>query len=134
MSPSRALLLALAALVVVLVALLIPGCGKGPVTFDNGVLLLKLDEYRIVPSDVRVRVGKVTIVATDTGVLTHNVKVQSFSDDQQGNPVDYGGTATAHPGQTVTKSLVLRPGRYRLVCTVANHQNLGQFGTLTVTG
>jgi uncharacterized cupredoxin-like copper-binding protein len=37
------------------------------------------------------------------------------------------------PGQTAAPvKVTLAPGEYRLVCTIANHDDLGQFGTLTV--
>jgi hypothetical protein len=72
-------------------------------------------------------------VATDTGRLTHNLVVESITDDPT-KQVVYGRTDTAHAGQTVTERdpLVLKPGRYRLACTIANHENLGQYGTLIV--
>ena len=30
--------------------------------------------------------------------------------------------------------VTLLPGEYRLVCTIANHDDLGQYGTLKVQG
>jgi hypothetical protein len=37
------------------------------------------------------------------------------------------------PGQTAAPvKITLAPGDYRLVCTIANHDDLGQFGTLKV--
>ena len=48
------------------------------------------------------------------------------------HPREYARSRTAHPGETVVARAVLRPGRYRLVCTLANHDNLGQYGVLIV--
>ena len=67
------------------------------------------------------------------GQLTHNLVVESITDDPT-KEVVYGRTDTAHPGETVTERdpITLKPGRYRLACTISNHENLGQYGTLTV--
>jgi hypothetical protein len=32
----------------------------------------------------------------------------------------------------VRTAVTLKPGKYRLVCTIANHDNLGQYGELKV--
>jgi len=112
------------------VALLCSGCGGGgTVRVPGSKVTLRLDEYRILPHTVSVRPGRIKIVATDTGVLTHNVRIQSLT---PGTPVIFGTTPTAHPGQTVSAKITLRPGRYRLVCTLGNHADLGQIATLVV--
>jgi uncharacterized cupredoxin-like copper-binding protein len=46
---------------------------------------------------------------------------------------DYGDpTKTLFPGETGQTTVDLGPGKYRLVCTIANHDNLGQYGELKV--
>jgi hypothetical protein len=113
----------------------IAGCGGEPaaVTVRGDTVRVTLDEYRIHPQNIRVHAGRIHLVATDTGRLTHNLVVESITDDPT-KQVVYGRTDTAHAGQTVTERdpLVLKPGRYRLACTIANHENLGQYGTLIV--
>ena len=55
--------------------------------------------------------------------------------DDADAPVDVPGgrTATMQPGQTGEPiKVTLAPGEYRLVCTIANHDDLGQYGELTV--
>ncbi|HEY8638174.1 MAG TPA: hypothetical protein VIL64_02945 [Solirubrobacteraceae bacterium] len=109
------------------------GCGGNGKLVASFTLDLRLDEFRIAPQDVRMHAGTIKIVAHDDGVLTHNVKVEFANrNDPEGNPIQIGGTPTAHPGQTVTGTVTLQPGRYRLVCTIANHEDLGQYGTLLV--
>jgi hypothetical protein len=103
------------------------------VRFPGSKVALQLDEYRILPRSVSVNAGRIKIVATDTGILTHNVRVQTMSSRSAGNPVIYGTTPTAHPGQTVTLKLALPPGHYKLLCTLGNHADLGQTATLLVT-
>ena len=129
MSRSRALMAVLGA------AAVAAGCGGEPaaVTVPGSTLRVTLDEYRIQPQNVRMTAGRIHLVARNTGQLTHNLVVESITDDPTKEKV-YGRTDTAHPGQTVTERdpITLKPGRYRLACTISNHENLGQYGTLTV--
>lgn len=114
-------------------ALPIGGCGDAPAAHDDaGVVTLRLDEYRIVPQRVRVPSGRFEIVATNRGVLTHNVAIVGPQRRPGQEVVQYARTATAHPGQTVRTEVRLKPGRYRMICSLANHDNLGQYGELIV--
>jgi hypothetical protein len=133
MAPRNRLLAAAAA---VLFAVWLPGCGGSePVEITTSVLRLRLDEYRIQPDHARVRAGRLKIIIYDAGVLTHNVKVESEEEtDAEGKPLVVGGTPTAHPGETVFGKVELAPGTYRLACTIANHDTLGQYGKLEVVG
>jgi uncharacterized cupredoxin-like copper-binding protein len=112
------------------------GCGGEPatVTLPTRTLRVQLDEYRIRPQNVQMKAGRIHLVAVDEGRLTHNLVIESITDDPT-KEVVYGRTDTAHPGQTATERdpIVLKPGRYRLACTIGNHANLGQYGTLIVT-
>ena len=111
------------------------GCGGEPaaVAVSGSTLRVKLDEYRIQPQNVRMKAGRIHLAATDDGRLTHNLVIESITDDPT-KEVVYGRTDTAHAGQTVTERdpITLKPGRYRLACTISNHENLGQYGTLSV--
>ena len=110
------------------------GCGgdDDAVVDRDGALQLKLDEYRILPSEITVRPGRIHIVARNEGVLTHNVVVQIPAESEEKKPAALGRTDTAHPGQTVTADVTLKPGTYRLACTIGNHVNLGQYAKLVV--
>jgi hypothetical protein len=111
------------------------GCGGEPaaVAVPGNTLRVKLDEYRIQPQNVRMKPGRIHLVAINEGRLTHNLVVESITDDPT-KQVVYGRTDTAHPGQTVRERdpITLKPGRYRLADTIGNHENLGQYGELTV--
>jgi uncharacterized cupredoxin-like copper-binding protein len=127
---SRASIAALGAVV-----LAVGACGGGddtPVRDKDATLQLTVDEYRIRPQALKVRPGRVHIVVRNHGKLTHNVKVESEPTGEAEPVVVFGGTPTAHPGETVSAKVVLSPGRYRLSCTIANHDNLGQYGVLEV--
>ena len=116
--------------------LVLAGCGgAGPFKTDRPQLKLTLDEYRIVPQDVVVKPGRMKFVVRNAGRLTHNLVIQ-IPPQKAGDPpepVPGGRVDTMQPGQTANPiKVTLAPGEYRLVCTIANHDDLGQFGTLKV--
>lgn len=113
-------------------ALLGPACGGDPVELESRTLRMRLDEYRLVPQDVKVRAGRLRIRATNAGRLTHNVRVVRLDPDDRESPgVELGGTETAQPGDTVNGTIDRVPaGEYRLICSIANHDDLGMYGTL----
>lgn len=118
-------------------ATVVAGCGDGPpdaVVDTDGTLRLRLDEYRISPVAIEVPDGRVEIAARNVGVLTHNVKVEEVVDEEGVTPELFGGTETMQPGESAPAvALRLVPGRYRLVCSIGNHENLGQYAELEVT-
>lgn len=112
------------------------GCGdEPPLTRVSGErVVVRLDEYRVLPEHIEVRAGRITFVATNVGELTHNVGVVQFEralgDDEDR---EYGKhTKTLFPSQTGETTVDLAPGKYRLICSVANHDNLGQYAELDV--
>ena len=115
-------------------AIALGGCGEPAIVpVANRTIGLKLDEYRILPKRVSAPAGQLRLIIRNIGVLTHNVAVETIpkvgSDDQ---PVQIVRTETVHPNQRAEVSFTIQPGTYRLVCTIANHDDLGQTGTLYV--
>jgi uncharacterized cupredoxin-like copper-binding protein len=112
------------------------GCGGGPsYTHDrDGVLKINLDEYRIRPESFEVPAGRIHLLATNTGRLTHNLAIESFEHETGVEAKQYGRTDTLHPGEHGSEQapITLRPGKYRLTCTIGNHDDLGQYGELKV--
>src|SRR3954451_9348989 len=106
-----------------LVVGLLAGCGSAKeVVSTDSTVRVRVDEYRLRPQKIRVMGPRVKIVLTDTGRLTHNVKVFSTTEvDVEDNPILLGGTTTAHPGETVTGVVRLKPGRYRLAFPGSQH-------------
>jgi len=123
-------------LLVALAALPVGGCGAD-VAYTRAPdhrVEVRLDEYRVLPEHLQVRAGRVTLVAHNEGRLTHNLAVvqleRPLGDEEEkgyGEP-----TKTLFPGETGQTTVALEPGKYRLVCTIANHDNLGQYGELKV--
>ena len=111
------------------------GCGDDDVyRTDRPVLRLTLDEYRIVPQNVVVRPGRTKAIVRNAGRLTHNLAIQ-IPEGPDGKPFDIPGgrVGTMQPGETGEPIKVTLAAReYRLVCTIANHDDLGQYGELKV--
>jgi uncharacterized cupredoxin-like copper-binding protein len=112
------------------------GCGGGPsyVHERAAVLRIQLDEYRIRPENFQVPAGRVHLRATNDGRLTHNLVVEAYQHETGEEPKLYGRTDTLHPGQSGSEQqpIVLKPGKYRLTCSIGNHDDLGQYGELKV--
>jgi len=121
-----------AALLAVL-ALALSGCGEGDeFRTDRPILRLKLDEYRVVPQNIVVQPGRMKFDVRNGGRLTHNLAIQ-IPEGPDGKPVEINRTATMQPGERAEPiKVTLLPGEYRLVCTIANHDDLGQYGALQV--
>jgi uncharacterized cupredoxin-like copper-binding protein len=131
MTGSRAI-----ALTAVPAALLAVGCGSNP-TYTREPdrrVVVTLDEFRVRPEHIQVKAGRMTIVARDRGRLTHNLEVVAFRRPKSGEQERQFGeaTKTLFPGQTDSTTVDLRPGKYRLICTISNHDNLGMWAELKV--
>jgi plastocyanin len=108
-------------------ALLVAGCGGDePVTAVHGRrLTVELDEFLIRPQAVTARPGRLTLTIVDRGRLRHSFRLWGPG----GEPVR---VTTLFPGDEAVRRARLAPGRYRMVCTVSNHAELGMTGILTV--
>jgi len=105
-------------LVVLSTMLLLSGCaGKGA---DEVRITAK--EMHFTPSTLHVTAGRHTIVVHDGGKLTHTFSLNAL-----------GREVTIHPGKTRTLQVDLRPGTYRYVCRILDHEGLGMHGVLRVS-
>lgn len=125
--------------VALMAALILPGLGGAEeVRSERPQVEFVVDEYTITPSKLSIRPGKIKFVIRNEGRLTHNVRVFTIADDEErGRPACRQrpcGTPTAQPGQRLADKLTLEPGVYRLTCTIGNHDDLGNHGTLVVEG
>lgn len=114
-------------------ALAVGGCGNAKlVKIDSTVLRLRVEEYKITPENVQVHAGRLKIVVVNTGISSHNVKVETTQPGPSGGPVVLGGTPVAHPREKVSGKVTLTPGTYKLLDTLSNHAELGDYATLIV--
>ena len=88
---------------------------------------MKGDEYSFDPGRVIVSGAppELRITLDNSGILAHNIRV--LDGDR-----DLGGVRSFPPGEQRSASVRLPPGKYRLVCTVGDHEELGMKGELEV--
>ena len=108
--------------------LLLGACGGGEerVRASDGTMDFELVDFRIVPQDVSApRGGELAFHVINRGRLPHNFHVKG----EGGSRVALS-TMLPREGSTAVKKLPR--GTYRIVCTIANHEELGMYGRLTV--
>jgi iron uptake system EfeUOB component EfeO/EfeM len=121
---ARRLLSAGAAAVVL--AIPIAGCGHAASVSSDRTLRVALSEYQVVPQNVQVSSGQLTIIVHNVGKMTHNLVVlQGTTRVDETQPI--------WPGTVSEMSVFLSPGKYTLASTLFSDQALGEYGTLTVT-
>jgi plastocyanin len=112
---------------VIAAALLLTGCGGAePVAHAQaGRVAVTLDEYLIAPQELSVPAGPVTFRVANHGRLRHSFRLWGAD----GEPL---AVKSLFPGDSATRTAVLAPGEYRMVCTIMNHAELGMTGRLVV--
>jgi uncharacterized cupredoxin-like copper-binding protein len=118
------------AIAAVLAAVALAGCGgvggpEFPAEVRGGRVEIVLDDFLIRPQNLRAEPGELTFVVTNRGRLGHNFRVR----DRQGEPV---AVTTLLPGDSASETVTLARGDYKMLCTVANHEQLGMTGRLVV--
>jgi plastocyanin len=110
------------------------GCADPtPVPVENRTIGMRLDEYRVMPQAVSAPAGRLRLIIRNLGIYPHNVAVETIPAIGSDEPVEeITRTATVHAGQRAEVRFSIKPGTYRLVCTIGNHDDLGQAGTLVV--
>jgi plastocyanin len=86
-----------------------------------------MTEYGFNPRDATVKPGTELTVRND-GQIAHNLTVERS--DSTGTKLL--GTDSFLGGRSKTLMIDLPPGRYKMVCTVPGHEQLGMVGTLRV--
>jgi plastocyanin len=120
-------------LVLCLSMTVIGGCGGGRAAVaTDRTIRFTLDEYRIVPQRIVAPAGRLRVVARNSGLLTHNLVIETNPGNPDAAPQSLRKLRTLHHGEQTQRTVTLKPGTYRLVCTIANHETLGQYGTLIV--
>jgi uncharacterized cupredoxin-like copper-binding protein len=120
-------MLLLRAIAVALAALAFGGCGgpEAPTEARDGRVEIELDDFLIRPQNVRAAPGRLTFDVSNRGRLGHNFRVRG----RDGEPVQ---VTTLLPGERASETVRLPRGEYKLLCTVANHEQLGMTGRLVV--
>jgi plastocyanin len=95
-----------------------------PAPKGGGTVTIGETEYKLIPAHATARAGAVSVVAKNTGTIVHTLEVE-------GNGVEKK-TGDISPGSSATLKASLKPGTYKMYCTVSGHKGLGMKGTLVV--
>ena len=109
-------------------ALALAACGdSGPaVTEHSGRFTVTLDEYLMRPQKIHVPHGApLTVTVVNHGRLGHTFRIRTRNHTVL-------KLTTIAPGRRQSRSFRLAPGTYRMFCALANHEELGMYGTLVV--
>ena len=114
-------------LVTLLALLALAGCGSAgaPVKADDRRAQITLDDYTIRPQDLTVKSGKLTVTVSNEGRLGHTFRIR-------GRNKNVLAFETLQPGETKSRTFRLGRGTYTMYCALANHEELGMYGTLVV--
>jgi hypothetical protein len=108
-------------------ALLATGCDRtDTVRAPQGIVFLRVRDYRYDHQNVRVRAGAITFAITNAGRDATNFRVRR-------GDRDLGSVATLAPGEYGTMTVSLRPGTYTMYSSLGRHEALGEYGRLIVT-
>ena len=115
-------------LVLVILALALGGCGDAgaPVRERGNAFTVRLDDYLIRPQELRIpERRRMTVTVVNQGRLGHTFRIRSVKHNVL-------RITTIKPGERASRSFQLAAGTYTMFCAVANHEELGMSGTLTV--
>jgi plastocyanin len=116
----------LPALLLLAAAAAMAGCASNEVAFRrDGVVHLVTDDYRLTPQAVRVPAGRVTFAVRNTGRQPHNLVITRRGRER-------ARLTTMFPGETERVTVRLARGTYRMSCSLAHHDVLGEYGTVSV--
>ena len=115
-------------LVLALCALALAACGGSgaAVRESSGHFKVTLDDYLIRPQNISVPKGQeLTAMVTNRGRLGHTFRIR-------GRNKNVLAFTTLQPGETRSRNFKLAKGKYTMYCALANHEELGMYGTLVV--
>jgi uncharacterized cupredoxin-like copper-binding protein len=102
----------------------------GTAAGGGGEETVKISEtdFKLDPEDPTVKPGEVTFDVTNDGDTLHNLEVEGPSGEAE-------LAEDLQPGDSGEFSVNLsEPGTYKMYCPVANHEDLGMVGEVTVKG
>jgi plastocyanin len=102
-------------------------CGDAPraTVVERGPLSLEQRDYRFKPQNLRARAGDVRMEVVNRGRLPHALQLRLEGRERLRIP-------TVLPGHRGAAAARLPAGRYRFACPIANHEELGMHGVLTL--
>ena len=112
---------------VLLMLALSAGCAQAPdeQRVRGGRVTIAQVDFRFQPQHIRAQRGRLTIRVVNRARLAHTLRILRGARERV-------RVTSQLPGRRTTVIARLRPGEYRMVCALANHEELGMYGTLEV--
>jgi plastocyanin len=104
------------------------GCGgteDRPERARERSLTIAMHDYYFRPQAARAEPGKLRVTLVNDARIPHNFRLQH-------NGRLYAEVTALKPGERETHTYDLPRGSYKMFCSIANHEELGMYGTLTV--
>jgi len=141
-SPRR---LAVVAALGLALGLLLTACGSDP-SDSTGPVTVTLKEHTIDPSRTSAKAGSITFAITNDGTETHEFLVVKSDLDPKELPLDEEGAVdekgdglafidereNIKPGDSVSLTVDLAPGKYVLLCNLEDHYEMGMYKAFEV--
>jgi hypothetical protein len=110
-----------------LAALLLAGCTADASTDrpERGVVAVTLHDFRITPQIVSAHRRRLTFRVTNRGRLPHNFHIRGVGRERL-------EIRTLLPGASASASVTLPRGEFRMYCSISNHEELGEYGSLKI--
>ena len=110
-----------------LAAVLVAGCTDDATTGrpENGMVTVTLHDFRVEPQIVTARRRELTFRAVNRGRLPHNFHIRGVGRVR----LEIG---TLLPGESEAATVTLPRGEFRMFCSISNHEELGEYGSLRV--
>ncbi len=110
-----------------LAAALLAGCADGAPAGRplDGTVDITLHDFRMKPQIVTAQRHRLTFRVTNDGRLPHNFHIRGVGRER----LEIG---TLLPGESETASVRLPTGDFRMFCSISNHEELGEYGSLRV--
>jgi plastocyanin len=90
-----------------------------------GQIAITQVDYRLRPQAVRTRPGPVTLRVVNRGRLAHTLRLRRGA-------TEWAAAPSLLPGARARARRRLAPGTYTMFCVIANHEELGMWGTVEV--
>ena len=112
---------------VLLVLALSTGCGEGPepARARDGRVTVEQVDFRFRPQHIEAPPGRIAITVVNRARLAHTLRITRGDRERV-------RVTSQLPGSRTAVTARLRRGRYRMLCAIANHEELGMYGTLVV--
>jgi plastocyanin len=111
-----------------LAAIALPACGAqepAPARARDNHIAVRIDDFRYTPQTIRASPGRLRVELVNRGRLAHTFWVSRRNQN-------VAKVSSLLPGDRAGKAFSVRAGEYRFFCALANHEELGMYGTLVV--